>query len=324
MKKDYIFSIDLGGTSTKLAIINDDGQFIHKWEIPTDISENGRMIVPNIAQSFSKEIEKLQIPKERFLGVGMGAPGPVVRDGVISRAVNLGWEQFPLKSELEKHLQLPSYVENDANCAAFGEMWLGSGKDLKNMICITLGTGVGGGIIVNGEIVSGSNGGGGEIGHMTVQPENGYRCNCGKNGCLETVASATGVVRLAMEKLSSWTENSMLKDRYDKTETITSKDVFEAKEAGDALAKEVVDQVAYYLGYAFGNIAALLNPEAIIVGGGVSKAGDTLLTPIKSYYDQFAFPPSKKDTNILLATLGNDAGVIGAAWLVKKNRTDKA
>ncbi|WAA10420.1 ROK family glucokinase [Fervidibacillus albus] len=320
MKKDYIFAIDLGGTTTKLAIINDEGQFIHKWEIPTNISENGRFIVPNIADSFNEEIDKLQVSKDRFLGVGMGAPGPVVQDGVISKAVNLGWEQFPLKLELERFVQLPAFVENDANCAALGEMWLGAGKGLKNIVCVTLGTGVGGGIIINGEIVSGSNGGGGEIGHMSVQTEDGYRCNCGKSGCLETVASATGVVRIATEYIQNSNERSALKDLYEKTGAVTSKDVFDAKRNGDSLAQKVVDRVAFYLGYAFGNVAALLNPEAIVVGGGVSKAGDALLTPIQSYYERFAFPASKKDTKIVLATLGNDAGVLGAAWLVKKNQ----
>lgn len=319
MDKELIFAIDLGGTMTKLAVLKVDGQFVHKWEIPTDVRENGRYIIPNIANSFTTEMEKQRISKDQFLGVGMGAPGPVVEGGIISRAVNLGWESFPLKSELEKHLGLPAFVENDANCAALGEMWLGAGQGLTDLVCVTLGTGVGGGIIVKGDIVSGSNGGGGEIGHMPVQPEGGYRCNCGKTGCLETVASATGVVRLATEKIKGYESPSLLKDLYGKKDTVTAKDVFDAAKDGDSMALEVVDRVAFYLGYAFGTIGALLNPQAIIVGGGVSKAGDTLLEPVKTYYEQFAFPASKKDTVILRATLGNEAGVIGAAWLVKNS-----
>lgn len=316
MTEKYIYAIDLGGSSAKLAILTSEGEFFHKWEVPTDISENGKYIVDNIAKAFSEKCAELNLSSDHFIGAGIGAPGPVISGGVISQAVNLGWKNYPLKDELEKSLNMPAYVGNDANCAALGEMWKGAGQGLKDLVCVTLGTGVGGGVITNGDIVEGSNGGGGEIGHMTVQLENGYRCNCGKDGCLETLTSATGVVRLAKELLESSTLASPLRD----SANITSKDVFDYAAQGDGLAKQVVDKVAFYLGYAFGTLSTVLNPEAIVVGGGVSRAGTTLTQPIEHYYNQFAFPASKDDTKILLATLGNDAGVIGAGWLVKKNQ----
>jgi glucokinase (EC 2.7.1.2) len=319
MEKRWIFAIDLGGTTTKLALLTEDGTLQEKWEIPTNLEGKGSHIVSDIGQAFDSALERFGLERASFIGAGMGAPGPVVKGGVIKKAVNIGWENYPLQKELEKVLGLPSFVENDANCAALGEMWKGAGRGMENVVCVTLGTGVGGGVIVNGEVVSGAGGAGGEIGHMTVQPENGYMCNCGKTGCLETVASATGVVRLAGEKLKSWDQPSPLKDLYEKKGSLTSKDVFDLAEA-DPISAYVVDRVAYYLGSAFAAIGALLNPQAIIVGGGVSKAGDKLLNPVRTYYERFAFPASKSDTKILRATLGNDAGVFGAGWLVRKGQ----
>ncbi|MCU9613872.1 ROK family glucokinase [Caldibacillus lycopersici] len=316
--KNLIFAVDLGGTTNKLAILTDSGDFVHKWEIPTDISENGKYIVENIGKAFSQKIQELKLTREQFCGVGMGAPGPVVPGGIISKAVNLGWENFPLKTKLEEELQLPAFVGNDANCAALGEMWKGAGKGLDNLVCVTLGTGVGGGVITNGNIVEGANGGAGEIGHISVQLENGFQCNCGKRGCLETVASATGIVRLAMEEMKN-TENSPLKDLYLQNGAVTSKDVFDYAAKEDAIALKVVDKLAFYIGYAIGTLSTVLNPNAVVIGGGVSKAGNALIEPVEKYYEKFAFPPSSADTKIILATLGNDAGVIGAGWLVKKN-----
>lgn len=316
MEKNLIFSIDLGGTTSKLAIMTLIGSVIKKWEIPTIKEENGKFIVPNIFHSFETTATMLNLQKDQFLGVGMGAPGPVLKDGSISKAVNLGWNHYPLKQELEQTFSLPAYVANDANCAALGEMWQGAGSGLSDLVCVTLGTGVGGGIIVDGHIVNGISGGGGEIGHMTVQHNHGFACNCGKSGCLETVASATGVVNLAMEKLNS-EKVTILRDIYEREGKLTAKHVFDiAKE--DEIAREVVDQVGYYLGYALGTLSTILNPEAFIISGGVSKAGNILLDAIRKHVDQFAFPPTSKDTKLLLASLGNDAGIFGAGFLVKQ------
>jgi glucokinase len=319
MLKDFILAIDLGGTATKIAILNSNGDFVHKWSIPTDTSDNGKHIIGNIKNSFEQKLKELNLNKEQFMGVGMGAPGPVLKDGVISKAVNLGWENFPLKRFIEDQFGFPAFVGNDANCAALGEMWKGAGQNLTELICITLGTGVGGGIITNGDIVDGSNGGAGEIGHMTVKLENGYRCNCSKEGCLETISSATGIARLATDKLKSSSVPSGLKTILDEKGFITAKDVFDLSEENDEIAVQVVEEVAYYLGYALGTLSAAFNPNAIVIGGGVSRAGHKLLEPVKKYFNQFAFPATREDTEILLATLGNDAGIIGAGWLVKKH-----
>ncbi len=319
MDKDFIFSIDLGGTTVKLAIIKTDGEIIEKWEIPTNKKENGKWIVDDIYSSFMSKIKQSGLVKNQFTGVGMGAPGPFLPDGTLIRAVNIGLENYPLKQILEETFSLPAFVENDANCAALGEMWQGAGKGLKNLICITLGTGVGGGIIANGRLISGITGGAGEIGHITVRPNDGYVCNCGKTGCLETVASATGIVRTAEEYVSRTQEPSSLNLLYEeKNGKITAKDVFDLL-PGDKGAEKIVDRTAYYLGSALGTLSTLLNPEAIVIGGGVSRAGDKLLTPVKKYYEKFAFPPTRHDTKIIPAKLGNDAGVFGAAYLVMQN-----
>lgn len=311
--------MDLGGTGTKMAILNLEGEIVHKWDIPTDTSENGKNVVPNLAKSFHEKLEEWKLSKDDFLGVGMGAPGPVVDGGIISRAVNVGWENYPLKNELEEHLGFPAFIDNDANCAAQGEMWKGAGMGYHDLIFITLGTGVGGGIIANGNIVNGTNGAGGEIGHMTVQLDNGYPCNCGKQGCLESVASATGIVRLAMDHLKGNSPSERLKEIYEKNGSVTSKDVFDLAKEGDEGALAIAERMAFYLGYAIGAMSTALNPKAVILGGGVSKAGETLVKLVDKYYRKFAFPPAVDDTTILLATLGNDAGVIGAGYLVKKN-----
>lgn len=309
-----IFAIDLGGTSTKLAILTNEGGFVHKWQIPTDTSEKGQNILPHIKEAFYHILIELDLNLEQFIGAGIGAPGPVMNEGVITKAVNLGWTNFPLKSQLENLLSIPVFVGNDANCAALGEMWKGAGDGLKELICITLGTGVGGGVITKGNIVEGIKGAAGEIGHMTVKLENGQMCNCGKTGCLETIVSANGILHVTKEKLKSCKTETKL--RKIKDEELTAKDVFDLAAQADELALKIVDEVSFYLGYALGTLSTVINPEAIIIGGGVSNAGETLIKPVINYYQKFAFPASSSNTKILRATLGNDAGVIGAGWLV--------
>lgn len=315
MEKKWLVGVDLGGTTIKMAFISQDGEILHSWEIPTNKSEKGIHIPASIAKSIDEKLTEVKQTKDRLIGIGIGAPGPVNKeDGSLEVAVNLGWENFPLQKILERETSLPVTVENDANVAALGEMWKGAGNRAKNLLCVTLGTGVGGGIIVNGEIVHGANGAGGEIGHITSVPVGGAPCNCGKKGCLETVASATGIVRLALEEFSSSVENSRLRE----VEEITAKLVFDAAKAGDPLAQRVLEQVIFHLGLALANLANGLNPEKIVIGGGVSKAGDALLQPLKSAFIPFAFPRVAQGVEIALATLGNQAGVIGAAWLAKQ------
>ncbi|MFC0269994.1 ROK family glucokinase [Metabacillus herbersteinensis] len=318
MNEKWLVGVDLGGTSIKMAFINYYGEIIEKWEIPTD--KSGKEITTDVAKAIDTKLIELGQVKSKLAGIGMGAPGPVnLTTGLVYETVNLGWKNYPLKDHLEIETALPAVIDNDANMAAIGEMWKGAGDGAKDLICVTLGTGVGGGIISNGEVVHGTNGAGGEIGHMTSIPEGGAPCNCGKTGCIETIASATGVVRIAKEKLESTNTSSVLREIIEKNSELTAKDVFFAAENGDILAGEVVDYVTFHLGLVLANLANGLNPEKIVIGGGVSKAGDLLLQKVTSYFNQFAFPRVAAGATLTIATLGNDAGVIGGAWLAKTN-----
>ena len=315
MADKWIAGIDLGGTTTKIAFITNSGDIVHKWEIPTDNSNEGQNITSNIAKAIDEKLSQIGETKEKLMGIGMGAPGPVdYETGIILNVVNLGWkDNYPLKDSLEEATSLPAAVENDANCAALGEMWSGAGNGAKDLVCVTLGTGVGGGVIANGNIIQGINGAAGEIGHITVIPSGGAPCNCGKTGCLETVASATGIVRLAEEAV----KNSSSSSKLGELPRITAKDVFDAARDNDQLAQKVLNEVSFHLGLALANIGNTLNPDKIVLGGGVSKAGNILLNSVKENFEKFAFPAVRNSTEIDLATLGNDAGVLGAAWLIK-------
>ncbi|MFJ7978036.1 ROK family glucokinase [Peribacillus sp. NPDC096379] len=322
MYEKWLVGVDIGGTTIKMAFINQNGEMIHKWEIPTNKSEKAQHIPTDIAKSVDQILDELGQRKSKLIGIGIGAPGPVnLRKGSIDVAVNLGWENFHLKDRLEMETSLPVIVDNDANVAAIGEMWKGAGEGAKELLFVTLGTGVGGGIIANGEVIHGVNGAGGEIGHITSIVEGGVLCNCGKTGCLETVASATGIVRLTIEELSSTHIPSKLRDFYNEHQTLSSKLVFNAANEGDELAKRVIDYVAFHLGLALANVANGLNPEKIVIGGGVSKAGEALLAPLKEQFTRFAFPRVAQGVELAIATLGNDAGVLGSAWLAKKRFT---
>ena len=315
----WLLGVDLGGTTTKLAFINLSGEIIHKWEIATDRSENGKNITTNIAKTIDAKLAELDEMKSRILGIGVGAPGPVrFEDGSLYEAINIGsWHHYPLKDLLEVETSLPVVIDNDANIAALGEMWKGAGQGAKDLVCITLGTGVGGGVITNGQMVHGKSGAAGEIGHITVVTENGAPCNCGKTGCLETVVSATGIVRLAQEALLKDKGTSLLQQKLNAGQSLSSKLVFECAIEEDGLSKSIVEMVSFYLGLALSHIGNLLNPEKIVIGGGVSKAGDVLINAVRENFEKYAFKRVLKSTKVLPATLGNDAGVIGAAWLIK-------
>lgn len=313
-----LLGIDVGGTAIKIAIVSQNGEIVSKWEIPTNTSDAGKHIVKDISVSIDSKLQELGETKSNFKGIGIGAPGFIhARTGFIYEAINIGWKNFDLKSQLKDAINLPVIVENDANIAALGEMWKGAGYGCKDLVCITLGTGVGGGVIVNGEIVHGSNGMAGEIGHITVI-DNDYPCNCGKKGCLETVASATGIVMLAMKDLTKHPESILYKN-YSDYGFITAKMVVEGVRDGDDFAAEIFDKACYYLGLAIANIATTINPSKIVLGGGVSKAGDLLLNSVSLYFKQFSLPRIYEATDLAIASLGNIAGVIGGAWLVKNN-----
>ncbi|MFS1517926.1 ROK family glucokinase [Bacillus sp. SCS-151] len=320
MDNKWYVGVDIGGTTVKLAFVDNEGNIIEKWEIATDISDNGEHIVNHIAQAIDNKLALLQKSRKDLIGIGVGAPGPVnTATGVVYVAGNLGWENYSLKSHLEAITDLPVIVDNDANNAAAGEMWKGAGGGAEDLICVTLGTGVGGGIIANGELVHGINGAGGEIGHITSVLENGALCSCGKKGCIETIASATGIVRVAKEKLQQTTVPSKLRELSEQQGQISAKLVFDTAKEGDQLALEVIDYMAFHLGFVLASLANGLNPKKIIIGGGVSHAGAILVDKVTEQFNQFLFPRVAQGVSISLATLGNDAGVIGAAWLVKKN-----
>lgn len=310
--------VDLGGTTIKMALIDDDGKMIDKWAIATNTIDNGKHIAADISTSVLKKMKQFNLERSTVRGVGVGAPGFInMNTGFIYQAVNIGWKDYALKDELEKSIGLPVVIDNDANMAALGEMWLGAGLGAKNLICVTLGTGVGGGIICDGEILHGVSGMAGEIGHITVLPSDGAPCNCGKTGCLETVSSATGIRRLALDALDYNDSESILRDIFESKGDITAEDVFNCAAQNDPLSSTVAEKAAFYLGFALGALAVTINPEKIVIGGGVSHAGETLLTPLTKYFKRFSLPRVFDACSIDIAKLGNDAGVIGGAWLSK-------
>ena len=310
----YVVGVDVGGTTVKLGFFDTEGVFLDKWEIPTRVEEEGSHILPDVAESIKKKLEEKRILFEDVAGVGIGAPGPIDSNGVVYKAVNLGWNVFSIKEKLEEHLKLPVMAGNDANVAALGEMWKGGGLGSRNLVMVTLGTGVGGGIIVDGRILTGFTGAGGEIGHIHVEDQEAEVCGCGNKGCLEQDASATGITRLANRKLKESGMDSMLRNGK-----ISARTVFDAVKAKDALAMEVAEEFGRYLGNGLAGVACVVNPEVIVIGGGVSNAGEILIDYIRPYYEKSVFHGSRS-VKFSLATLGNDAGIYGAAKRVLDSR----
>ena len=310
----YCFGVDVGGTTVKIGLFTPEGEVVEKWEIPTRTGNGGSSILPDIADSVSEKMKEREITKESVIGIGIGVPGPVDDSGVVYKAVNLGWDVMNINEELENRLGIPVKAGNDANVAALGEMWCGGGKGSKDVVLATLGTGVGGGIIVNGKVVTGSKGAGGEIGHMHISDEEEDVCGCGNHGCLEQYASATGIVRLAKRRLAASNDASVLRISQEKNE-LSAKAVFDAVKDGDKIACEIAEEFGRYLGKGFAMIAAVVNPEVFVLGGGVSKAGEILCDYVAKNYEKYAFHGCK-NASFKLATLGNDAGIYGAAKLV--------
>ncbi|MBU5342133.1 ROK family glucokinase [Caldifermentibacillus hisashii] len=313
-----LIGIDLGGTTIKFAILTEYGDIQQKWSITTDISNDGKNIVPNIIDSINHHLKLYGLTAEDFIGIGMGSPGTIDREhGTVKGAYNLNLASLqPVKEKIEAGTKIPFFIDNDANVAALGERWKGAGEGASDVVFITLGTGVGGGIIADGHLIHGKVGAAGEIGHLNVNPE-GYTCTCGNQGCLETVASATGIVHLARDFSEEFSGESQLKWLIDDGQEVTAKTIFDSAKAGDSLARLVVDKFCYYLGLGCSQIANILNPETIVIGGGVSAAGDILLQGVLKYFSKFAFPQVRNSTKLKIAQLGNDAGVIGAASLIK-------
>lgn len=309
----YVFGVDVGGTTVKMGLFDVEGNLLDKWEIPTRTENGGEKILPDIAESITAKMAGKKISKEEVEGVGLGAPGPIDAAGTVYGAVNLGWGTFSISDTLSGLLGMKVKAGNDANVAALGEMWKGGGRGCRNMVAVTLGTGVGGGIIVNGGILTGACGAGGEIGHIHVEDNETEVCGCGNTGCLEEYASATGVVRLARRMLQASDEPSVLREKPE--DWISAKSVFDAVKEGDALAVKIAGQFGEYLGKGLAVIACVVNPELFVIGGGVSKAGEVLFDYIRPHFERTVFKGCK-DAKFALATLGNDAGIYGAAKLV--------
>ena len=308
----YCFGVDIGGTTVKIGLFSTKGELLDKWEIVTRKDEGGSLILSDVAKAVEDKLIELKVSKDDVSGIGLGVPGPITEDGRVLKCVNLVWGIFNVAEEVTKLTGIENVkVGNDANVAALGEMWKGGGRGYKNMVMVTLGTGVGGGIIINGKILAGSNGAAGEIGHLTVNYDEEETCGCGKKGCLEQFASATGIVKEANRLLFESDKPSKLRD----IQYLSAKAIFDTAKEGDELANVLVDELGRYLGLACSHIAAVVDPQAFVIGGGVSKAGTILTDVIKKYYESnvmFAL----KGKVFELAQLGNDAGIYGCAKMV--------
>ena len=292
----YGFGIDLGGTTVKIAYFDESGNMLQKWEIPTVTADGGKQILPDIAASIRDFITAHQINETAILGMGIGVPGPVSGKGVVNKCVNLGWGVFNIAEQLTELTGFPVKAGNDANVAALGEYWKGGGQGCDNMVFATLGTGVGGGIVIDGRLLHGAHGSGAEIGHMVLNRDETATCGCGKHGCVEQYCSATGIVRLA---------------GLHGMQNVTCKDIFDAAKAGDKVALAVMDEYYEYLGEFLGTLCSVIDPEVVVLGGGVSKAGEMLLTGVEPYFHKYVFHAAS-NVKFALASLGNDAGAYGA------------
>lgn len=309
--KKYGFGVDIGGTTCKIGLFETTGTLLDKWEIKTNTQNGGASILDDVAAFIKDKMAAEKIDADMVQGVGVGVPGPVTGDGVVLRCVNLGWNVVDVKKELSSKTGFAVQVGNDANVAALGEMWQGGGKGHNNVVMVTLGTGVGGGIIVDRHIVAGAKGAGGEIGHMIVNENEKDFCNCGRRGCLEQYTSATGIVRMAKYKLAEDTRETSLRG----IDPLTAKDIFDCAKADDAVALELVEELGKVLGKALAGIACVVDPEIFVIGGGVSKAGDILVNVVQKYYQEYAFQVCK-DAEFALASLGNDAGMYGCVQMI--------
>lgn len=306
----YCFGVDIGGTTVKLGLFTAEGELLEKWEIITRRENHGVQVPGDIAAAILDKIAEKNIAKSDVSGVGIGVPGPVTQDGTVMKCANLGWDILNVNELMSKLTGLKCIAANDANVAALGELWKGGAEGYKNLVFITLGTGVGGGIVMDGHIVHGIHGAGGEIGHIVVNPTETDLCGCGCHGHLEQYASATGIVRMAEKMLVSTARETTLRE----LPAVTAKDVFDAAKAGDDVALDLVDTMCAYLAQALSGVAATCDPEVYVIGGGVSKAGTIITDTVKKHFDS-------NNMNVLvnrefkLAELGNDAGIYGAAYL---------
>jgi glucokinase len=305
----WTFGIDVGGTNVKTAIVSEEGDIVVKQTISTHSERGFEDLVERLHAVMLESCRQANIDEAHVIGVGVGAPAFLSDDrSEIVEAVNLGWKNVPLKESMTNVFHKPVYIENDANVASLGEAWVGAGHGKSNVLCVTLGTGVGGGIVLDGELVRGANGQAGEIGHVVVKRD-GPQCNCGHHGCLETLTSATAFIRMAKEMQDQGRISPDI-------EIAGAETVFQLATDGDAAAQEIIQEAADWLGYGLAMAANVLNPNCIVIGGGVSKAGEQLMAPVRRSFHAFTLDLVRQAATLELAQLGNDAGVIGAARLV--------
>ncbi len=310
--KTYAFGVDVGGTTVKMGLFQTSGKLLDTWEIKTRTEENGVYILSDIKNSVLKKMEENNIKKNYVEGIGIGVPGPVNSDGLVYRCVNLGWGVFNIEKDLAVMTGLKVKAGNDANVAALGEIWQGGGKGYRSIVMVTLGTGVGGGVIIDGKIVAGANGAAGEIGHIHIKDDENELCGCGKKGCLEQYASATGIVRMTKKYFAEQPDIvSILSMNGD----FSAKDIFDAAKNGDTVGNLMIEETAALLGKTLSKIACVINPAAFVIGGGMANAGDNLIQLIKKYYIQYAFHASE-DIVFKKAQLSNNAGIYGGVKLL--------
>lgn len=311
--KKYAYGVDIGGTTVKIGFFETTGKLVDTWEIPTRTENDGELILPDIAESIKENNEKKSITTDDIEGIGMGVPGPVKDDGTVLKCVNLGWGVFNVEKALSVICGgVKVKAGNDANVAALGEMWQGGGKGYEDVVMITLGTGVGGGIIRGGKIVAGTNGAAGEIGHMPMIDDESECCGCGKKGCLEQYASANGLVNVAEKYIAA---HRTVETELDLNAGFTAKDVCDAAKAGDKAGLAAVEESMRLLGKAMASVSCVIDPQVFVVGGGLSKAGNIIIDTASKYYKEYAFHASR-ETKIKLATLGNAAGMYGGVKMV--------
>lgn len=321
MKPLAYIGIDLGGTSIKMGLVDQLGNILYTLGSPTPVKAGYQHVLALFSQMAEQLLRKSDNEWENIIGVGVGVPAFLdLQKGIVVEAVNLGWYHVPLKEDLERLWTVPVIVENDANAAALGEMWNGAGKGASHLICLTLGTGIGGGVIINGDIYHGANGSAGEVGHIKVKHHGGRSCNCGRKGCLEAEASATAIVLDALEQAKGMS-TGLLKEEYERSGTITAKSVVQLARQGDLVCKQIIINVGSVLGNALAQMCYLLNPEIILIGGGLSQAGKILFDPLIQAFNNEVLPRVAENTSIVPAKLGNQAGLTGAAWLIHRKYT---
>lgn len=311
--KNYVFGVDIGGTTVKLGLFTTAGELLEKWEIVTRTENGGENVLPDVAAAISAKLTEKGISPNEVAGIGIGVPGAVDSNNTVNRCVNLGWGVFNVKEKMNALLsEIPNVAAgNDANVAALGELWLGGGRGYQSAVMLTLGTGVGGGVVMDGKIVAGINGGAGELGHMMVNTHETEQCPCGKYGCLEQYASANGIVRLGKRMLAKSDKPSKLREM----EKFSSKDICDLAREGEEMAGDILDKCGAYLGRAMSYVSCTVDPEVYVVGGGMSRAGAVVIDAIEKHYKRCAFHTST-GTPIKVAELGNDAGIYGCAKMV--------